>query len=88
MLWFQSRRPQPKRKTFENDTDFIDIIDIISRSYGKLPSEILSLSWGEIFLCVRCIAARSQRAQEAMKKRNKDDMIFPVISVMEMIDLV
>jgi hypothetical protein len=39
-------------------------------------------------VCVRCIIARSERAQEAMRKRKKDDMIFPVISVMEMIDMV
>lgn len=74
--------------TFENDPDFIDIIDIIARSYGKLPTEILALSWSELFICVRCIAARSHRAQEAMSQRKKDDMIFPVISVMEMIDMV
>ena len=73
---------------FENDPDFIDLIDIISKVYGKLPSEVIKLSWGEIFICVRCLLARSERAKAAMKTKKKDDIIFPVMNIMDLIDIV
>lgn len=74
--------------TFENDKEFLNLIDIIARQYGKLPSEILSLQWNELYICVRCIVARSERAKEAMKSKKKDEMIFPVLNIMDLIDIV
>jgi hypothetical protein len=75
-------------RTFNHDPEFINIIDIIARQYGKLPSEVSNLSWAELFICVRCIVARSERAKKAMKSGKKDEIIFPVISIMDLIDLV
>jgi hypothetical protein len=75
-------------KAFQNDPDFIDLIDIIARQYGKLPSEVIKLSWAELFVCARCLVARSERAKSAFKSKKKDDMIFPVINMMDLIDIV
>ncbi len=39
-------------------------------------------------ICLRCIVARGERARQAMKSRGKNDMIFPVISIADLIDII
>jgi RNA processing factor Prp31 len=79
---------RPKRSaTFENDQDFINLIDIVAKVYGKLPSEVIRLSWDELYVCIRCLHARSGRAKEAMKTKKKDDIIFPVVNLLDLIDI-
>ena len=73
---------------FQNDPDFINIIDIISRTYSRLPSEVMTLSWPELMICLRCIIARGERARQAMRKKGKNDMIFPTVSIADLIDII
>jgi hypothetical protein len=73
---------------FQNDPDFINIIDIISRTYSKLPHEVMMLSWPELMICLRCIIARGERARQAMRTKGKNDMIFPTISIADLIDII
>jgi hypothetical protein len=73
---------------FQNDPDFINIIDIISRTYSRLPSEVMTLSWSELMICLRCIIARGERARQAMRTKGKNDMIFPTVSIADLIDII
>jgi hypothetical protein len=73
---------------FQSDPDFINIIDIISRTYSRLPSEVMTLSWSELMICLRCIIARGERARQAMRTKGKNDMIFPTVSIADLIDII
>ena len=64
------------------------LCDIIGRTYGKLPSEVADLSWSDLMICTRAIAARSDRVKKIMKtNKRKKDMVFPNISILDLADL-
>ena len=75
---------------FKNDKEFYVIVDIVARNYGKLPHEILNLSFEELFLAVYCILERSKRVQSFIKKstRKKDSSVFSMINLTELVDLI
>lgn len=73
---------------FAQDEDYLNLIDIIARTYGTLPSEIVKLDWYELMLCVRCIKARSTRMNNVLKSQKKNSALVPNISLMDFIDLI
>ena len=65
------------------------LYDIIGRTYGKLPSEIAKLTWGELMICFKCVAARSDRVKDILKRgKRKKDMVFPNISLLDLADMI
>jgi hypothetical protein len=73
---------------FKADPDYFNLIDIIAKTYGKLPSEVIKLSWTELMICLRCVISRGERARQAMRNRKKDDIIVPTISITDLIDII
>ena len=74
---------------FVQDEQLVHLYDIIGRTYGKLPSEIAKLSWSDLMICFKCIAARSDRVKGILKRgRRKKDMVFPNISLLDLADLI
>ena len=74
---------------FAKDEDFLHLVDIIAKTYSKLPSEVLSLDWEDFLVCARCVALRSKRASKAIKSgSSKKGMIFPVVDLTSMIDVI
>ena len=68
---------------FEEDSQMFDLFDVIANSYGCLPSDLISLSWEELFFNVRCLKSRTKRMNDLLKQSNrkKNAMLFPTISM-------
>ncbi len=65
------------------------LYDIIGRTYGKLPSEIARLPWSDLMICFKCVAARSDRVKDILKRgKRKKDMVFPNISLLDLADMI
>ena len=62
-------------------------MDIIARSYGKLPSEVACLSWEDLVICSRCVLARSDRVKKVLKRAGKKNPPQSTLSVFELADL-
>ena len=82
------RWPLHGLRPFASDESLVHLYDIIGRTYGRLPSEVAKLSWEDLMICARCVSARSDRVNRAMKKRGKGATIFPNASIMDMVDLI
>ena len=83
-----TRRRAKGSKPFVGDEEFVHLCDIIGRNYGKLPSEVAKLSWSDLMICTRAIAARSDRVKRMIKtNKRKKDMIFPNLSILDLADL-
>lgn len=87
--WFLRRRQELDSEPFASDAVYVEIIDLIARSYGKLPCEILNLEWAEILISLHCIQQRSKRIQKMLKRKGKkSSMIFPVVNISDLADLI
>lgn len=77
-------------RTFAKDPLYVEIIDLIARHYGQLPSEVTKLSWEDMLINLHCIQARSKRLQKMLKKKGnkKGAMIFPTINMSDLADLI
>lgn len=51
-----------------------------------MPTEVLKMNWTDLLICIRCIISRGDRLKQAMRKTGKDEMVFPVISMTDIID--
>ena len=70
------------------DPDLFDLYDVVAHVYGVLPSEVAALSWSDLFLCVQCERARSERMKKVIRQnKRKKGMLFPNLSVSDMIDI-
>ena len=72
---------------FDQDEGLIYLYDIISKTYGCLPSDVARLSWSDLLICARCIWSRSVRMKRAMKSGGKKAMLFPTIPISDLIDI-
>lgn len=73
---------------FVQDEELVHLYDIIGRTYGILPSEVAQLSWSDLLICVQCIRARGDRVKKILKKgKRKKDMIFPNVSLLDLVDI-
>ena len=68
---------------FETDPQIFDLFDVLANSYGCLPSDLVSLTWEELFFNIRCLKARTKRLNGLVKQSNrkKNAMLFPTISL-------
>lgn len=68
--------------------DLFHLYDIIAKTYGCLPSEIAKLKWEDLYVCIQAVKSRSERVQKILSRsKRKKDMIFPTISVFDMVDI-
>ena len=82
------RRRAIGSRTFANDEEFVHLCDIIGRTYGRLPSEVAALSWSDLMICAKAVAARSDRVKKILRtNKRKKDMVFPNISILDLADL-
>ena len=73
---------------FETDKEIFQIYNSLSRAYGCLPSDLLGLSWHELLFNLQCLQVRSDHLQKMMKQSNrKKAMLFPVISMTDLVDI-
>ena len=77
------------RPFFDNgQKDLFHLYDIIAKTYGCLPSDIAKLKWDDLFICIKSIKSRSERVNKILSRsKRKKDMIFPTISVFDMVDI-
>jgi hypothetical protein len=75
---------------FKDDPNYVFIIDLVARTYGKLPSEIINLEWDDLYLCLYCIIQRSRRFAKVLKKQSKgkNGMLFPIINISDLTDMI
>ena len=74
---------------FENgQNDLFHLYDMLAKTYGCLPSDIAKLTWHDLYICLQSLRSRSERVQKILSKsKRKKDMIFPTISVFDMVDI-
>ncbi len=83
-----TRRQALSLNPFVQDEEIVHLYDIIGRTYGILPSEVAQLSWSDLLICVQCIRARGDRVKKILKKgKRKKDMIFPNVSLLDLVDI-
>ena len=83
-----TRRVAPRSNSFFENDELIHLYDIIAKTYGVLPHEISRLTWPELFICIQCIKARSERDKKVLSRsKRKKDMIFPTIPISDLIDI-
>ena len=74
--------------SFDEDPDFFQLLDIVATNYHCLPSDLIGLTWEELLLNVQCLQFKSHRFDQAMRQnRQKKGMIFPNISIMDLVNL-
>ena len=72
---------------FANDHDYLNMLDILAHSYGKLPSEIAQLDWKDIAICLAALRTRSQRLNKVIKQTTrKKTTVFPIINLSDFIN--
>ena len=63
------------------------MLDIVAHNYGKLPSEIASLDWKDLALCVAALKTRTARLDKMIRKTTrKKSMVFPVLNISDLIN--
>lgn len=73
---------------FETDKEMFQIYNSVARAYGCLPSDLLGLSWHELLFNLQCLQVRSDHLQKMIKQSNrKKAMLFPVISMTDLVDI-
>jgi len=70
---------------FDDQEDFMHLIDIIASVYGKLPSEVIKLDWFDFMFCIKCLKYRGMRLGR-LTKQYKRSGIQPTISLTDLID--
>ena len=88
--WQIKKEEANASKPFANDPIYVELVDLIARNYGMLPSEVCKLSWEDLLINIHCIKARSKRLQKMLKKKGnkKGGMIFPTINLSDLADLI
>jgi hypothetical protein len=79
--------PRSGWSDFVADPDYVHLIDIIARSYGKLPSEIAKLDWTDIMICSKAVLTRSDRVKKVLKRAGKKNPPQSTLSVFDLADL-
>ncbi len=66
------------------------VVDLVARTYGTLPSEVLKLDFDDLYICVFCLVQRSKRFNQVLKKqsRSKNSMLFPTINLSDLADMI
>lgn len=73
---------------FETDKEMFQIYNSVARAYNCLPSDLLGLSWHELLFNLQCLQVRSDHLQKMIKQSNrKKAMLFPVISMTDLVDI-
>ena len=80
------RRQLQSWEPFDDDKEFLHLIDIIGHTYGILPSEVMKLSWEEIIICGKCFMARGARIKQITRTQKKT-MIFPTMDISSLADI-
>ena len=86
----ERRRVEKRSMPFfaNGQKDLFHLYDIIAKTYGCLPSDIAKLPWEDLFICLQSVKSRSERVQKILSRsKRKKDMIFPTISVFDMVDI-
>ena len=75
---------------FRDDPNYVFIIDLVARSYSKLPSEVIKLDFDDLYICIHCIIQRAKRFSKILKKqsRGKNGMLFPNINLSDLADMI
>ena len=75
---------------FKADPNYVFLIDLVARTYGTLPSEVLKLDFDDLYICVHCIIQRSKRFNKILRKQSKgkNSMLFPVINLSDLTDMI
>ena len=75
---------------FKEDPNYVFVVDLVARTYGKLPSEVLQLDFDDLYICVYCLIQRSKRFNKILRKqtKGKNSMIFPVINISDLTDMI
>lgn len=72
---------------FTDSEEFLHIVDIIARTYGTIPSEIMKLSWTDFMICLKCIKIRGLRMNRLLKQYKKSG-VQPTVSLTDLIDII
>jgi len=80
------RRPNDS-PDFATDPNYVHLVDIVARSYGRLPSEVAGLSWADLVICSRCVLARSDRVKKILKRGGKKNPPQSTMSIFDLADL-
>ena len=75
---------------FRDDPNYVFVVDLVARTYGKLPSEVLQLDFDDLYICLHCLIQRSKRFNDILRKQSKgkNAMLFPVINISDLTDMI
>lgn len=77
-------------RCFKSDKNYVFIIDLLARSYGRLPSDIMKLDFDDLYICIYCLVERSKRFKQILKKQSKgkNAMLFPTVNISDLTDMI
>ena len=85
-----NRRQLNGSSDFKDDPNYVFVVDLVARTYVKLPSEVVQLDFDDLYICVYCLIQRSKRFNQILKKqsRGKNAMLFPIINLSDLTDMI
>ena len=64
------------------------ILNVVARSFGCLPSDLLKLTWKELLVNIQCVQVRSETLHKMLRTQNrKKAMLFPTVPITDLIDI-